>query len=371
MPNTSQELFSQIALLHQQLYCPHHPLLSPGVWIVGGKGEVSTHRQPSGDNLGRGQRHFLQLCSPSTPQSSPSPPLGWSQLSQQGQEEKTSYQLQAERAGRPGCSPVPQRYLHHELAPGTPILAAAHRSHVPLHVESEMVRAGESPLAEVALEGPMPCVLAVVAGQLIRASKFPATAFPGAVVGLLTCRGEGVSVALKVLHPPCAITLLFPCPRLHFSEGSLPTTLGKVRAVVYSFLAHLCLLYLSFCPSLLALPHVLHCPMCPAWGGSSGHPCPTAALLHMTLPRFKLWVLPHPSLTSCRTTCSVLLLTGVSPYTPVCLPTPFFQAHLLPLHGSPGPPGVAGCHGVWSYCTPYSPCPPARPHHWGPSEHFT
>lgn len=70
------------------------------------------------------------------------------------------------------------------------------RSHVPLHVEGKVVGTGESPLAEVALEGPVPCVLAVVAGQLIRAGKFPATAFPGAVVGLLTCRGEGVSVGL-------------------------------------------------------------------------------------------------------------------------------------------------------------------------------
>lgn len=59
-----------------------------------------------------------------------------------------------------------------------------------------MVGAGESPLTEVALEGPVPCVLAVVAGQLVRAGKFPATAFPGAVVGLLTCGEERVSVGL-------------------------------------------------------------------------------------------------------------------------------------------------------------------------------
>lgn len=75
-----------------------------------------------------------------------------------------------------------------------------------------MVRAGESPLAEVALERPVPCVLAVVAGQLIGAGKFPATSFPGAVVGLLACRGEGVSVGFVGSHPPYAFNSVLPYP---------------------------------------------------------------------------------------------------------------------------------------------------------------
>lgn len=74
---------------------------------------------------------------------------------------------------------------------GVPSAPAAPRSHVPLHVQGQVVGAGEGPLAEVALEGPVPRVLAVVAGQLIGTGELPAAAFPGAVVGLLACGERG------------------------------------------------------------------------------------------------------------------------------------------------------------------------------------
>lgn len=61
-------------------------------------------------------------------------------------------------------------------------------SHVPLHVQGQVVRAGECPLTEVALEGPVSCVFPVVTGQLIRAGELPAASLPGTVVRLLTCR---------------------------------------------------------------------------------------------------------------------------------------------------------------------------------------
>lgn len=174
-----------------------------------------THQVPGwgGPSRHRELKTLLAALLPIYAPKQPFPTLGWAQLSQRGQEEKTSYQLQAKRAERPGCSPSPsptQRYLHCELAPGTSSPAAAHCSHVPLHVEGEVVGAGESPLAEVALEGPVPCVLAVVTGQLVGAGKFPATAFPGAVVRLLTCGGEGVSVGLEVPILPTPSALCSP-----------------------------------------------------------------------------------------------------------------------------------------------------------------
>ena len=58
-----------------------------------------------------------------------------------------------------------------------------------LHVEGKMVRSGEGSLAQAAVEGPVPCVLAEVAGQLIRPGKLPATALPRAQVWLLTSVG--------------------------------------------------------------------------------------------------------------------------------------------------------------------------------------
>lgn len=60
-------------------------------------------------------------------------------------------------------------------------------SHVSLHVKCEMVRPGEGSLAQVALEGPVPCVFAVMTRELIRTGELPPTSLPAAVVGLLTC----------------------------------------------------------------------------------------------------------------------------------------------------------------------------------------
>ena len=58
---------------------------------------------------------------------------------------------------------------------------------VPLHVQRQVVGAREAAVAHAALEGLGPGVLAVVAGQLIRAREPPVAAFPGAFVRLLTC----------------------------------------------------------------------------------------------------------------------------------------------------------------------------------------
>lgn len=60
-------------------------------------------------------------------------------------------------------------------------------SHVSLHVKCEVVRPGECPLAQVALEGPVSGVLAVMTREFVRACELPPAAFPAAVVGLLTC----------------------------------------------------------------------------------------------------------------------------------------------------------------------------------------
>ena len=60
--------------------------------------------------------------------------------------------------------------------------------HVPLHVQRQVVGAREGTVAQVALEGPVARVLAVVARELVRSRELPAAAFPVAVVGLLACR---------------------------------------------------------------------------------------------------------------------------------------------------------------------------------------
>lgn len=57
---------------------------------------------------------------------------------------------------------------------------------VPLHVERQVIGAGEAAVADGALEGLCPCVLPVVARQFIRAGEPPVAAFPCALVGLLT-----------------------------------------------------------------------------------------------------------------------------------------------------------------------------------------
>lgn len=56
-----------------------------------------------------------------------------------------------------------------------------------LHVESKVVRPGESPVAFLALEWPMTRVFPVVASELIGTCKLPAAALPVAVVWLLPC----------------------------------------------------------------------------------------------------------------------------------------------------------------------------------------
>ncbi len=51
-----------------------------------------------------------------------------------------------------------------------------------------MIWAGESSLAHVALKRPVSGVFPVVTRQLVWPGELPATAFPAAVVGLLTCQ---------------------------------------------------------------------------------------------------------------------------------------------------------------------------------------
>lgn len=66
------------------------------------------------------------------------------------------------------------------------------RLHVSLHVQGQVVGPGEGPVAQVALEGPVTRVLAVVAGKLVRARELPAAAVPVAMIRLLTYgRKEG------------------------------------------------------------------------------------------------------------------------------------------------------------------------------------
>lgn len=58
---------------------------------------------------------------------------------------------------------------------------------MPLHVESQVVRPGEGPVAFLTLERPVTRVLPVVAGELVGTCKLPAAALPVAVVRLLPC----------------------------------------------------------------------------------------------------------------------------------------------------------------------------------------
>lgn len=58
---------------------------------------------------------------------------------------------------------------------------------MPLHVERQVVRPGERPLAYSALEGLGARVLAVVAGQLVGPREAPLAFWPLAVIGLLSC----------------------------------------------------------------------------------------------------------------------------------------------------------------------------------------
>lgn len=64
---------------------------------------------------------------------------------------------------------------------------------VTLHVQRQVVGAGEAAVAHPALERLGTRVLPVVAGQLVRPSKPPVAALPVALVGLLTCMSPQVS----------------------------------------------------------------------------------------------------------------------------------------------------------------------------------
>ena len=59
---------------------------------------------------------------------------------------------------------------------------------VPLHVQRQVIRAGEGPVTHLAAEWLVSCMLAVVPGQLIRAGKLPAAILPGTLVWLLPCK---------------------------------------------------------------------------------------------------------------------------------------------------------------------------------------
>lgn len=74
--------------------------------------------------------------------------------------------------------------LHEDLVYFRPGLC----SHVSLHMEGEVVRAGERPFTQVTLKRPVSGVLPEVTRELIRAGELPAAALPAAVVWLLSCK---------------------------------------------------------------------------------------------------------------------------------------------------------------------------------------
>ena len=92
------------------------------------------------------------------------------------------------------------------------------RSQVPLHVQRQVVAAREGPLAQLALEGPVAGVLAVVTGELVGAGEFPAASLPATQVRLLPgvravvrlqvralrVRLVAARVAARVVHLPLA-----------------------------------------------------------------------------------------------------------------------------------------------------------------------
>ena len=68
---------------------------------------------------------------------------------------------------------------------------------VSLHVKTEMVTPGKSPITEVTFEWFHSCVFPVMSRQLIRSSKLPVTTLPATAVRLLTsvCSLVGLQVA--------------------------------------------------------------------------------------------------------------------------------------------------------------------------------
>lgn len=67
-------------------------------------------------------------------------------------------------------------------------------SHVPLHVQGEVVGAGEGAFTQVTLEWAVPGVLPEVTCKLVGTSEFPAAALPAAVVWFLSCVCSEVSL---------------------------------------------------------------------------------------------------------------------------------------------------------------------------------
>lgn len=82
-------------------------------------------------------------------------------------------------------------------------------SHVSLHVKCQVVRPGEGALTQVALEGPVSGVFAEMTSQLIGAGEFPSTAFPAAVVRLLTCEDREMGDYSTVLNGETCFCLFF------------------------------------------------------------------------------------------------------------------------------------------------------------------
>ncbi|KAG8313520.1 hypothetical protein J6590_001991 [Homalodisca vitripennis] len=69
---------------------------------------------------------------------------------------------------------------------------AGRRLDVPLHVECQVVGAGEAPVAVAAFEGFGARVFPVVTGQLVGPRETPAAALPLAFVWLLSCNTHGM-----------------------------------------------------------------------------------------------------------------------------------------------------------------------------------
>lgn len=81
-------------------------------------------------------------------------------------------------------------------------------------VEGQVVRSRKTAVAVCAPERLDACVLTEMASKLIRASKFPGTAVPGALVRLLSCMDSAVSFQVRAfgVHfaASCKVTLMNP-----------------------------------------------------------------------------------------------------------------------------------------------------------------
>lgn len=93
--------------------------------------------------------------------------------------------------------------------PSHMIQRTSHASHMPLHVQCQVIRPGEGTVTHVALEGSDASVFAVMACEFIRPCKLPAAAFPVTVVRFLTWERkssmnflDGEKLQTKHLSPP-------------------------------------------------------------------------------------------------------------------------------------------------------------------------